>query len=93
MTVSEIMLLDPVSDSEWFDSVATKHIYKNRKLFANLKDVRTGEHIVYIGYNTSCNVLRQCTRKFNVNCSIILLNIVLYVLSVRKNLVSMPSTR
>ena len=89
MTISEVMLVEPMTESWWVDSGATRHICRNKDMFVKLEDKQTGEHKVYMGNNTYCDVLGQGTCKFKVNGSVILLSDVLYVPTVRRNLVSL----
>jgi hypothetical protein len=72
------------------DFAATRHIARNRELFVDLKEKQLGEHRVYMGNNTYNDVLGEGRCKFPISDSVIVLNNVLYVPSVCRNLIFVP---
>uniref|UniRef100_A0A2N9G0N8 CCHC-type domain-containing protein n=1 Tax=Fagus sylvatica TaxID=28930 RepID=A0A2N9G0N8_FAGSY len=90
MTITEALVIESPSTSWWVDSAATRHIARNRELFVDLKEKQLGEHKVYMGNNTYGDVLGEGKCKFSIGDSVIVLNNVLYVPSVRRNLISVP---
>uniref|UniRef100_A0A2N9FK26 CCHC-type domain-containing protein n=1 Tax=Fagus sylvatica TaxID=28930 RepID=A0A2N9FK26_FAGSY len=90
MTITEALVIESPPTSWWVDSAATRHIARNRELFVDLKEKQLGEHIVYMGNNTYSDVLGEGRCKFSIGDSVIILNNVLYVPSVRRNLISVP---
>uniref|UniRef100_A0A2N9F2S2 CCHC-type domain-containing protein n=1 Tax=Fagus sylvatica TaxID=28930 RepID=A0A2N9F2S2_FAGSY len=90
MTITEALVIESPPTSWWVDSAVTRHIARNRELFVDLKEKQLGEHRVYMGNNTYSDVLGEGRCKFFIGDSVIVLNNVLYVLSVRRNLISVP---
>uniref|UniRef100_A0A2N9F562 Reverse transcriptase Ty1/copia-type domain-containing protein n=1 Tax=Fagus sylvatica TaxID=28930 RepID=A0A2N9F562_FAGSY len=90
MTIIEALVIESPSTSWWVDSAATRHIVRNRELFVDLKEKQLDEHKVYMGNNTYSDVLGEGKCKFSIGDSVIVLNNVLYVPSVRRNLISVP---
>jgi hypothetical protein len=90
MTVTEVMMAEPTTNSWWIDSAATRHITRCREFFVDFKDKAVGEHKVYMGNNTYSDVLGEGKCKISVNGSVIVLYDVLYVPSIRRNLISVP---
>uniref|UniRef100_A0A2N9EP82 Integrase catalytic domain-containing protein n=1 Tax=Fagus sylvatica TaxID=28930 RepID=A0A2N9EP82_FAGSY len=90
MTITEALIIESSPTSWWVDSAATRHIARNRELFVDLKEKQLGEHRVYMGNNTYSDVLGEGRCKFSIGDSVIVLNNVLYVPSVRRNLISVP---
>jgi hypothetical protein len=72
------------------DFAVTRHIVRNRELFVDLKEKQLGEHRVYMGNNTYNDVLGESRCKFSIGDSVIVLNNVLYVPSVCRNLIFVP---
>uniref|UniRef100_A0A2N9FQW6 CCHC-type domain-containing protein n=1 Tax=Fagus sylvatica TaxID=28930 RepID=A0A2N9FQW6_FAGSY len=87
MTITEALVIESPSTSWWVDSAATRHIARNCELFVDLKEKQLGEHRVYMGNNTYSNVLGERRCKFSIGDSVIVLNNVLYVPSIRRNLI------
>jgi hypothetical protein len=56
----------------------------------DFKEKAIGEHKVYMGNNTYSDVLREGKCKIYVKGSVIILHDVLYVPSIRRNLISIP---
>ena len=56
----------------------------------DFKEKAVGEHKVYMGNNTYSNVLGERKCKISVNGLVIVLHDVLYVPSIRRNLISVP---
>ena len=90
MTITEALVIKSPPTSWWVDSTATRHIVRNRELFVDLKEKQLGEHRVYMRNNTYSDVLGEGTCKFSIGDSVIVLNNVLYLSSVHRNLISVP---
>uniref|UniRef100_A0A2N9GRF0 CCHC-type domain-containing protein n=1 Tax=Fagus sylvatica TaxID=28930 RepID=A0A2N9GRF0_FAGSY len=90
MTITEALVIESPPTSWWVDSAATRHIARNHELFVDLKEKQLREHRVYMGNNTYSDVLGEGRCKFSIGDSVIVLNNVLYVPSVRRNLISVP---
>uniref|UniRef100_A0A2N9IS84 Retrovirus-related Pol polyprotein from transposon TNT 1-94-like beta-barrel domain-containing protein n=1 Tax=Fagus sylvatica TaxID=28930 RepID=A0A2N9IS84_FAGSY len=90
MIITKALVIESPSTSWWVDSAATRHIARNRELFVDFKEKQLGEHRVYMGNNTYSDVLGEGKCKFSIGDSVIVLNNVLYVPSVRRNLISIP---
>jgi hypothetical protein len=90
MTITEALVIKSPPTSWWVDSAATRHIARNHELFVDLKEKQLGEHRVYMGNNTYSDVLGEGRCKFSIGDSVIVLNNVLYVPSVRRNLIYIP---
>ena len=90
MTITETLVIESPSTSWWVDSAAIRHIARNRELFVDFKEKQLGEHRVYMGNNTYSDVLGEGKCKFFIGDSVIVLNNVLYVPSVRRNLIFVP---
>ena len=90
MTIIEALVIESPSTSWWVDSTTTRYIARNRELFVDLKEKQLGEHRVYMGNNTYSDVLGKGRCEFFIGDSVIMLNNVLYVHSVRRNLISIP---
>ena len=59
MTVSEIMVVEPSSYTWWLDLGATRHVSRDREAFIIFKEKQPGEHKLYMGNNTYCDVLGE----------------------------------
>uniref|UniRef100_A0A2N9EG19 Reverse transcriptase Ty1/copia-type domain-containing protein n=1 Tax=Fagus sylvatica TaxID=28930 RepID=A0A2N9EG19_FAGSY len=90
MTITEALVIESPPTSWWVDSAVTRHIARNHELFIDLKEKQLGKHRVYMGNNTYSDVLGEGRCKFSIGDSVIVLNNVLYVPSVRRNLTSVP---
>uniref|UniRef100_A0A2N9J933 Uncharacterized protein n=1 Tax=Fagus sylvatica TaxID=28930 RepID=A0A2N9J933_FAGSY len=88
MTITEALVIESPPTSWWVDSAATRHIARNRELFVDLKEKKLGEHRVYMRNNTYNDVLGEGRCKSSIGDSVIVLNNVLYVPTVRRNLIS-----
>jgi hypothetical protein len=88
MIITETMIAEPTSSSWWIDSTATRHITRSREFFVDFKEKVVGEHKVYMGNNTYSNVLGEGKCKISIKGSVIVLRDVLYVPSIRRNLIS-----
>jgi hypothetical protein len=88
MTITEVLMAELTTNTWWIDSVATRHITRSYEFFVDFKEKPTSEQKIYIGNNTYSDVLREGKCKFSVNESIIVLYNVLYVPSIRRNLIS-----
>ena len=88
MTIIEALVIESPLTSWCVDSATTRHIARNRELFVDLKEKQLGEHREYMGNNTYSDVLGEGKCKFSIGDSVIVLNNVLYVPSVRRNLTS-----
>ena len=90
MTITEALVIESPLTSWWVDSAATRHIARNRELFVDLKEKQLGEHKLYMGNHTYSDVLGEGRCKFSIGDSVIVLNNMLYVPSVRRNLIYIP---
>uniref|UniRef100_A0A2N9EIG2 CCHC-type domain-containing protein n=1 Tax=Fagus sylvatica TaxID=28930 RepID=A0A2N9EIG2_FAGSY len=90
MTITEALVIESPSTSWWVDFAATRHIARNHELFVDLKEKQLGKHRVYMRNNTYSDVLGEGRCKFSIGDSVIVLNNMLYVPSVCKNLISVP---
>ena len=90
MTITEAMMVESTSSSWWIDLATTRHIIRSREFFVNSKEKVVGEHKVYIGNNAYSYVLGEGKCKISIKGSIIVLHDVLYVPSIRRNLISVP---
>jgi hypothetical protein len=90
MTITEVMMAKPTLSSWWIDSVAIRHIARSREFFVDFKEKAIGEHKVYMGNNPYSDVLGEGKCKISIKGSIIVLHDVLYVPSIRMNLISVP---
>uniref|UniRef100_A0A2N9FGY8 CCHC-type domain-containing protein n=1 Tax=Fagus sylvatica TaxID=28930 RepID=A0A2N9FGY8_FAGSY len=91
MTITaEALVIESPSISWWVDSAATRYIARNRELFVDLKEKQLGKHRVYMGNNTYSDLLGEGRCKFSIGDFVIVLNNVLYVPSIHRNLISVP---
>jgi hypothetical protein len=90
MTITEVLKVESTTNTWWIDSTATRHITRSHKFFGDFKEKSASEHKVYMGNNTYSDVLGESKCKIFVNGSIIVLYNVLYVSSIRRNLISVP---
>jgi hypothetical protein len=90
MTVTEVMMAEPTSNSWWIDLAATRHITRDREFFVDFKEKAVGEHKVYMGNNTYSDVLDEGKCKIFVKRSIVVLHNVLYVSNIRRNIIYVP---
>ncbi|KAF3790622.1 hypothetical protein EJ110_NYTH16182 [Nymphaea thermarum] len=74
----------------WVDSVATRHITKTKEYVICMEDLSSG-HKVYMGNNSYCDIMGVGSYQLNVGDISVVLNEVLYVPSMRRNLVSVPA--
>ena len=90
MKITKAMMVEPTSSSWWIDSATTRHITRSRVFFfwVDFKEKAVGEHKVYMGNNTYSDVLGEGKCKIYVKGSVIVLHDVLYVPSIRRNLIS-----
>ncbi|XP_028097311.1 uncharacterized protein LOC114297141 [Camellia sinensis] len=86
------MVLEPLSNAWWIDSAATRYIVQNKDMFVEFTEKKVGEHKIYMGNNSYSDVLGIGNCQFSINeTSIVLhdvLHNVLYVPSIRRNLIS-----
>jgi hypothetical protein len=87
MTITEVLMVELTTNTWWNNSAATRHITRCREFFVDFKEKPISEHKVYMGNNTYSDVLGEDKCNFFVNGSIIVLYNVLYVPSIRKNLI------
>ena len=74
------------------DSAATEHIARDRMCYVDFRRIPRGSKKIYMGNNTSVEVLGIGTCKLNLSSSkTLLLHDVLYAPEIRQNLVSVPS--
>jgi hypothetical protein len=88
MTITEALVIESPPTSWWVDSATTRHIARSRELFVDLKEKQLGEHRVYMRNNTYNDVLGEDRCKSSIGDSVIVLNNVLYMPTVRRNLIS-----
>ncbi|KAK3015659.1 hypothetical protein RJ639_006333 [Escallonia herrerae] len=89
--VSESLLADYDSWSWWVDSASSCHVAKTRENNVEMKDVKSGDHKVYMGNNTYSEVLGVTTVKIPLpGQNNLILTDVLYAPNMRRNLLSVP---
>ncbi|KAK3008966.1 hypothetical protein RJ639_013383 [Escallonia herrerae] len=89
--VSESLLADCDSRSWWVDSASSRHVARTRENFVEMKDVKSGDHKVYMGNNTYCEVLGVGTVKIPLpGQNNLILTDVLYTPNMRRNLLYVP---
>ena len=88
MTISEAMIIKPLSDNWWIDTAATWHIARSKELFLDLKEKKLGEQKVFMGNNTYSDVLGEGNCRLSINGIIVILSNALYVPDVCRNLIS-----
>ncbi|XP_062151838.1 uncharacterized protein LOC133860208 [Alnus glutinosa] len=59
MTITEVMMVEPTTNSWWIDSATTRHITRSRKFFVDFIEKAVDEHKVYMGNNTYNDVLGE----------------------------------
>ena len=69
------------------DKATTQHEARSKELFVDLKEKKLGEQKVYMGNNTYSDVLGEGNYRLSINGIVVILSNVLYVLSVRRNLI------
>ena len=87
MTISEAMIIEPLSDN-WWSTKPRQHIARSKELFVDLKEKKLGEQKVYMRNNTYSDVLGEGNCRLSINGIAVILNNVLYVPDVRRNLIS-----
>jgi hypothetical protein len=90
MTITEVMMSEPTTNSWWIDSSATRHIIRSQEFFLDFKEKVVGERKVYMCNNTYSDVLGEGKCKISVNGSDVVLYHVLFVSSIRRNLIFVP---
>ena len=55
--VFESLLIDVDSRAWWIDFASSRHVAKTRDFFVDMKEVKVGDHRVYMGNNTYCDAL------------------------------------
>ena len=89
--VSESLLADCDSLAWWIDSASSRHVAKTRDNFVEIKEVKTGDHKLYMRNNTYCDVLGIGTVRISLpGQNNLLLTDVLYAPNMRRNLLSVP---
>uniref|UniRef100_A0A5K0ZQ04 Integrase catalytic domain-containing protein n=1 Tax=Nymphaea colorata TaxID=210225 RepID=A0A5K0ZQ04_9MAGN len=89
--VSECLFADGDLTGWWVDSGATRHIAKTKEDMIHMENLSPGMQKVYMGNNSYCDVMGVGTYRLNVDGTSIILTEVLYVPSMRRNLVSVPA--
>ncbi|KAF3792772.1 Retrovirus-related Pol polyprotein from transposon TNT 1-94 [Nymphaea thermarum] len=89
--VSECLFADGDLTGWWVDSGATHHIAKTKEGVIHMENLSLKTHKVYMGNNSYCDVMGIGTYRLNVGGTSVVLNEVLYVPSMRRNLVSVPA--
>ena len=88
MTISEAMIIEPLSDDWWINTAATRHIARSKELFVDLKEKKLGEQKVHMGNNTYSDVFGEGNCRLSINGIVVILSNVLYIPNVRRNLIS-----
>ncbi|KAG5550800.1 hypothetical protein RHGRI_015682 [Rhododendron griersonianum] len=89
--VSESILADTDVGAWWVDSASSCHVAKNKESFVEMKEVKAGDHRIYMGNNSYCDVVGIGTVKIMLpgNKNLYLTD-VLYSPTMRRNLISVP---
>ena len=89
--VFESLLTDVDSEAWWIDSASSHYVAKMRAFFVDMKEVKAGDHHVYMGNNTYCDVLGIGIVKIMIpgERNLYLLD-VLFAPTMRRNLISIP---
>ncbi|KAF7154487.1 hypothetical protein RHSIM_Rhsim01G0134100 [Rhododendron simsii] len=89
--VSESLLADTDIGAWWVDSASSRHVAKNKESFVELKEVKAGDHRIYMGNNSYCDVVGIGTVKVMLpGDKNLYLTGVLYSPTMRRNLISVP---
>ncbi|KAG9458307.1 hypothetical protein H6P81_002815 [Aristolochia fimbriata] len=89
--VSEVLLVDVVENTWWLHSAASRHVAKSREFFSDFKEMKTGEHRVYMGNNTYCDVISIGIVRLKLpSGNYLVLTEVLCAPNIRRNLISIP---
>ncbi|KAK3041384.1 hypothetical protein RJ639_001582 [Escallonia herrerae] len=89
--VSESLLADCDTRSWWVDSASSRHVAKTKENFVEMRDVNAGDHKLYMGNNTYCDVLGVGTVKILLpGQNNLILTDVLYAPNMKGNLLSVP---
>lgn len=83
LTVSEAMIIEPTNCDWWIDSGATRHVCKSRDAFLKMSAMSLGEHRLFIGNNTYCDVLGVGDCRVMCNGASFILPNVLYAPTIR----------
>ncbi|KAF3788080.1 Retrovirus-related Pol polyprotein from transposon TNT 1-94 [Nymphaea thermarum] len=86
--VSECLFADGDLTGWWVDSGATHHIAKTKEGMIHMEELSSGTNKVYMGNNSYCDVMGIGAYRQNVGGPSVVLNKVLYVPSMRRDLVS-----
>ena len=87
----EVLLSDGEDNAWWLDSGASKHVAMSRAVFSEFKEMKTGEHRIYMGNNSYCDVLGTGTIQIQLKGgNNLILTDVLCAPNMRKNLISVP---
>ncbi|KAG9450499.1 hypothetical protein H6P81_010464 [Aristolochia fimbriata] len=87
----EVLLVDVGENTLWLDSVTSRHVAKSREFFFDFKEMKTGEHRVYIGNNTYCDVIGTGTVRLKLpRGNYLVLTEVLCAPNIRRNLIFIP---
>jgi len=87
MTIIEVIMVEPTTNSWWIDLDVTEHIVKGQIFFVEFKERAVKEHKVYMSNNTYNDVLGEGKCKISFNESVIALYDVLYVPYIHRNLI------
>ena len=86
--ISEVNLVGSNPKEWWIGTGVTRHVCSNKKMFFTFEPIETGEK-VFMGNSSSSDIKGQGTMVLKMTCGKELtLTNVLYVLEIRKNLVS-----
>ena len=89
--VYESLLTDVDSEAWWVDSALSRHVAKMRDFFVDMKEVKAGDHRVYMGNKTYYDVLGIETVKImTLGERNLYLSDVLFAPTMRCNLISIP---
>ena len=89
--ISEALIVNTNTRGWWLDSAATRHVAMAKESFAEMKEISPGEHKIYMGNNTYCDVLGiGSVRVPLLGGNTLVLTDVLYAPTIRRNLISIP---
>lgn len=72
------------------DSASSRHVAKNKESFVELKEVKAGDHRIYMGNNSYCDVGIGTVKIMLPGDKNLYLTDVLYSPTMRRNLISVP---
>ncbi|KAF9618293.1 hypothetical protein IFM89_000928 [Coptis chinensis] len=86
--ISKSLLAYCDEEAWWIDSASSRHVTKSINYFVDIKELKTGDHKVYMGNNIYCDVLGIGTVKIPLPGEMnLLLTDVLFAPNMRCNLI------